>query len=237
MNLAAGIQESLLPEDYPEGGPVELRGWCMSASETGGDFYDFFDLGGERTGIVIGDATGHGMGAALLVFIARSTLKALLTRSGDLEDIVRTMNDLVEADAEDDRFLTFFFGVLDHRTRVLRFTSAGHDPPFVYRPGSDEFLPLRATGIPLGIFPGSRFPASDAVLAAGDFLVFGTDGIWEAVNPAGQQYGKARLEEAIRRHHALPLADAAERIREEILAFHEGLDRRDDITAVFLRVK
>jgi sigma-B regulation protein RsbU (phosphoserine phosphatase) len=177
------------------------------------------------------------MGAALLVFIARSTLKALLTRTEDLEDILRTMNDLLEADAEDDRFLTLCFGVLDRRTRVLRFTSAGHDPPFIYRPATGEFVALRATGIPLGIFPGSRYPTSEVVLCSGDFVVFGTDGIWEAANPDGRQYGKDRLMDAIRRHHARPLAEAAEAIREEILAFHAGQDRRDDITAVFLRVR
>ena len=140
MNLASSIQNALLPGGYPDTPELELRAWCMSATETGGDFYDFFDMGDDRTGIVIGDATGHGMGAALFVFIARATFKALLTRSSDLEDIVRTMNDLLEADSDDGRFLTFFFGVFDRRTRTLSFTSAGHDPPLIYRASRDEFV-------------------------------------------------------------------------------------------------
>jgi sigma-B regulation protein RsbU (phosphoserine phosphatase) len=237
MNLAAGIQNSLLPGDFPDALELSLCGWCMSATETGGDFYDYFDMGDGRTGIVIGDATGHGIGAALFVFIARATLRALLTRTNDLEDIVRTMNDLLEADSDDGHFLTFFFGIFDHDTRVLRFTSAGHDPPFVYRPSADTFLDHRATGIPLGIFPGSRFPTIEIALRSGDFLLFGTDGMWESANPRGELYGKARLRDAIRTHHSRPLADASEAIRQEILAFHESAARRDDITAVFMRVK
>lgn len=237
MNLAADIQNALLPGEYPDAPELELRGWCMSASETGGDFYDFFDMGNDRTAIVIGDATGHGMGAALFVFIARATFKALLTRTTDLEDIVRTMNDLLEADSEDEHFLTFFFGVFDRRTRVLSFTSAGHDPPFIYHPSTDSFVEERATGIPLGIFAGSRFPTMDVALGPGDFLVFGTDGIWEAANARGEQYGKARLKSAIRAHHARPLVEASEAVRQDILDFHEGAPRRDDITAVFMRVK
>jgi len=237
MGLAAGLQASLLPPPYPANDAFELLGWCMSATETGGDFYDFFDMGQGRTGLVVGDATGHGMRAALAVFIARATLRALLTRSGDLPDIMRTLNDLVERDTEDGRFLTFFFGVFDRRTRVLEYTSAGHDPPFIYRPGDDSLREPRATGIPLGIFPGVPFPTVSVPLEPGDFLVFGTDGIWEAGNRAGELYGKDRLRAAIRAHHALPLAEASERIRRDILEFHDGAERRDDITAVFLRVK
>jgi sigma-B regulation protein RsbU (phosphoserine phosphatase) len=237
MKLASDIQNALLPGPYPAKPEFELHAWCMSASETGGDFYDFFDMGEDRTGIVIGDATGHGIGAALYVFIARATFKALLTRTHDPEDIVRTMNDLLEEDADDGRFLTFFFGVFDHRTRLLSFTSAGHDPPIIYRATKDDFVDKRSTGIPLGIFPGSPFPVAEVVLVPGDFLVFGTDGIWEAANPRNEQYGKGRLREAMRKHHARPLEEASEAIRREILDFHEGGPRRDDITAVCMRVK
>ena len=237
MNLAASIQNGLLPSSYPENAAFELRGWCMSATETGGDFYDYFEMDGERTGIVVGDATGHGMGAALMVFIARSSLRALLTSSRDLRGIMERMNDLVEADCASDRFLTFFFGTFHHETRVLEFTSAGHDPPFIYRPAEDRFLDFDPTGIPLGIFAGSEYPTTAVTLQPGDLLLFGTDGIWEAADPKGTLFGKDRVRAAIRSHHALTLPAFSERIRKEILAYHEGAERRDDITAVFLRVK
>lgn len=237
MNLASSIQNGLLPQSCPDNDAIELLGWCMSATETGGDFYDYFGMDDDRTGLVIADATGHGMGAALMVFIARSTLRALLTSRRELGEIMRTLNDLVEADCASDRFLTFFFGTLDHATRELEFASAGHDPPFIYRPSEDRFLEFRPMGIPLGIFAGADFPTQRVALLPGDLLLFGTDGIWEAMNPADELFGKDRVREAIRADHALPLPELSERFRERILAWHEGGERRDDITAVFLRVK
>lgn len=237
MDLAASIQNGLLPSAYPANDAFEMLGWCMSATETGGDFYDFFPMEDGRTGIVIADATGHGMGAALMVFIARASLRALLTASRDLPAVMATLNDLVAADCASDRFLTFLFGAYRPDTRLLEFASAGHDPPFVYRPAEDRFLEFEPSGIPLGIFAGSDFPAVSAPLARGDLLLFGTDGIWEAADPSGRLLGKDRVRELLRVHHGLPLPALSERFREEILAYHAGGERRDDITAVFLRVK
>lgn len=237
MNLAADIQNGLLPDSHPENDAFEMLGWCMSATETGGDFYDFFPMDRGRTGIVIADATGHGMGAALLVFIARASLRALLTSTRDLSAVMATLNDLVEADSASDRFLTFLFGTFDPATRVLEFASAGHDPPFVYRPSADRFLEFLPTGIPLGIFAGADFPTTSVTLEPGDLLLFGTDGIWEAVDPEGRLLGKDRVRALLRGLHARPLPETSARFREEILAYHAGGERRDDITAVFLRVK
>lgn len=237
MNLAADIQNGLLPASHPENDAFEMLGWCMSATETGGDFYDFFPMDGGRTGIVVADATGHGMGAALLVFIARASLRALLTSSRDLSAVMATLNDLVEADSASDRFLTFLFGRFDPATRAFEFASAGHDPPFLYRPAEDRFLEFLPTGIPLGIFPGADYPTTSVRLAPGDLLLFGTDGIWEAADPAGRLLGKERVRALLRELHARPLPELSARFREEILAHHAGGERRDDITAVFLRVK
>ncbi len=237
MNLAADIQNGLLPASHPENDAFEMLGWCLSASETGGDFYDFFPMDRGRTGIVIADATGHGMGAALLVFIARASLRALLTSSRDLSAVMGTLNDLVEADSAPDRFLTFLFGTFDPATRAFEFASAGHDPPFLYRPAEDRFLEFRPTGIPLGILAGARFPTTTVALQRGDLLLFGTDGIWEAADPEGRMLGKDRVRALLRALHARPLPELSERFREETLAYHAGGERRDDITAVFLRVK
>ena len=237
MNLASDIQKALLPKEHPSTDHLETAGWCMSASETGGDFYDFPDMGEGRTGVVIGDATGHGMGAALIVFIARSTLKALLDGEHDLEKVVTRMNDLVEQELDDDRFITFYFGVFDEATHTLVYTSAGHDPPLVYRPSTDEFFEQIATGTPLGILPGMEFPTEEIVLESGDFLILGTDGIWEARNHEGEFYGKDRLKAIVREVHARPVEEASERIRQQILDFHQGAEQLDDITAVFVRIK
>lgn len=236
MNLASHVQASLAPREVESWPGLEIAGWCVTATETGGDFYDYFDLGDGKTGIVIADATGHGMGAALLVFIARSTLRALLTHTQDLARVMGTMNDLVEADSDDDRFLTCFFGILDRETRVLDYCCAGHDPPIIRHAAVGRIEELATGGIPLGMFPGVEYPVASYRLDPGDFVVLGTDGIWEARNPAGEFFGKQRLREAVEDTHELPVPEASERIRRAILDFHEGEERYDDITAVVFRV-
>jgi phosphoserine phosphatase RsbU/P len=232
MNLASEIQISMFPAEHESHPGLDIAGWCVTATETGGDFYDYFDLGNGKTGIVIADATGHGMGAALLAFIARATLRALLTSSQDLAEVMRVMNDLVEADSDDARFLTCFFGVLDRGLGHLDYCIAGHDPPLVRRAATGEIVELETGGIPLGMFPGVRYDVSRFQLRKDDFVVLGTDGIWEARNRAGEFHGKERLLRAMHETYALPTHVASRRIREGILEFHEGGERLDDITAV-----
>jgi phosphoserine phosphatase RsbU/P len=236
MNLAAQVQASLAPRELESWPGLEIAGWCVTASETGGDFYDYFDLGNGKTGIVVADATGHGMGAALLVSIARATLRALLTHTRSLGDVMRAMNDLLEADSDDGHFLTCFFGILDRGTGVLDYCSAGHDPPIVRRAATGTIEEPATGGIPLGMFRGTEFPVAQVRLDPGDFVVLGTDGIWEARSPAGEFFGRHRLIRVVEETHALPTPEASARIRRAILDFHEGGERLDDITAVVFRV-
>jgi sigma-B regulation protein RsbU (phosphoserine phosphatase) len=236
MKLASDVQASMLPGLPPTRPGVELAGWNIPCDETGGDYYDFLDMGDGRTGIVIGDATGHGMGAALMMFVVRSSLRALLTQRHDLVSIMATMNDLVEESSASHRFMTFFFGVVDEEARLLTYTNAGHDPPLVYRPSTGEFLELSGTGVPLGVLPGSQYGVDTAPLRPGDLWIFGTDGIWEARNASGEFFGKERLQELTRSISALSVEEASRRLREEVVAFHGGAEQRDDITAVLMRV-
>lgn len=236
MQLASRIQQSLLPLEAPELDGIQLEGWSIACTETGGDYYDFIDMGDGKTGIVIGDATGHGMGAALMMFIVRSILHALLTKSRDLVEIVSTMNTMVERDTQDDRFMTFFFGVLDRKTRRLVYTSAGHDPAILYHPKTRKFAALESTGAPLGIVGGTDYPAEEIVLEPGDCLLFGTDGIWESRNPGGETYGLERLRRIIIECHGEELAEISRRVKEDVVRFRGDGRQRDDITAVFLKV-
>ncbi len=236
IQLASTIQKSLLPETPPVMEGVDIDGWSMACTETGGDYYDYFPMDDGKIGIVIGDATGHGMGAALMMFIVRSTLYALLMQSSDLTHVVSTMNDRVERDTQDDRFMTFFFGILDRKSGRISYTSAGHDPPALFRPGTGDFIELKSTGIPLGIMAGSVFTEESAELRPGDCLVFGTDGIWEARNPAGERYGCRRLRDLIARHHREDAREISAVVRDDILRFRGAGSQLDDITAVFVKV-
>jgi serine phosphatase RsbU (regulator of sigma subunit) len=236
MQLASRVQASLLPRRAPLRRGVELAGWNIPASETGGDYFDFIDLGDGRTAVVIADATGHGMGAALMMFIVRSTLRALLTARGDLAALMATMNDLIEEASADDRFMTLFAGVIDAEGETVTYASAGHDPPLIWTPERGEVVePDLRAGVPLGVLPGSTYRVHERVLRPGDTWVLGTDGIWEARDPEGRFYGKSRLAERIREGASLPLARLSDVIREDVLGFHGDAPPVDDITAVLLR--
>jgi sigma-B regulation protein RsbU (phosphoserine phosphatase) len=238
MRLAASVQAGLLPDSAPPHAAVEITGWNIPCDETGGDYFDFVDLGEGRTAIVIGDATGHGMGAALMMFIVRSTLRALLTQSSDLESILQTMNDLIEEVSDDHRFMTLFIGVVDARGETLTYATAGHDPPLVHRPGAMGFVELPPTGgVPLGVLPGSRYRVVELRLRPGDVWVFGTDGIWEARDAERRFYGKDRVMSLVRAAAHESIGEISRRLREDVLAFHRGTTRRDDITAVLMKVR
>ncbi len=237
MAMATDIQQRFLPKEAPRIPGYDLSGWSVPCSETGGDYFDFMDLGEGRTGIVVADATGHGMGAALVMFIVRASFRALLTRTHDLCEVLRAANDLLEADVEDGKFMTFFFGVLDAGARKITWASAGHDPAIIYRLETDEFLELRSTGIPLGVLSGVDFEEKEMELRPGDTVIMGTDGIWEARNRSGEFYGRDRLRALMRETGGDPLPAVADRLHEEILAYHDGAKQRDDITAAFLRVE
>src|SRR5215216_3985467 len=155
LRLARSIQRASLPEEVPQ-----LEGWQISpfyrpAREVGGDFYDFFELEEGRLGIVVGDATGHGVPAALVMASARSMLRAVAQASDSPGDVLRRVNDPLATDIPANMFVTCFYAILDPESSSLTYANAGHDLPYLYRNGGAE--ELRARGMPLGIMPGMSY--------------------------------------------------------------------------------
>ena len=232
------MQKNLLPRKAPDIEGFDLAGRSIPADQTGGDYYDFLDMSEHRektVGIVIGDVTGHGVGAALLMATARAVLRSGASPFDDLSRLAATVNERLVLDTDTGRFMTLFYMVLDAKERVARWISAGHDPAFVYIGGAfDEFA---GNDIPLGIERTWVFKEEAREgLAPGTLIVVGTDGIWEARNPAGDMYGKDRLRDVIRANNG----DACEQIIEAIIAdvkSHIGTgEQDDDITCVAVRV-
>ncbi|MHC4561734.1 MAG: SpoIIE family protein phosphatase [Planctomycetota bacterium] len=240
LELAMEVQQHLLPEESPELDGFDVAGKSIYCDETGGDYYDFIDLldmGPGKLGVAVGDVTGHGIGAALLMASARAVLRSQAGHAGgDLSGLFELLNHHLVRDTGDARFMTLFYGLLDSDARTLSWTSGGHDPALWLRRATGAFEELPNLGIPLGILEGQTFEASGPItLATGDVVVIGTDGIWEAANEAGEMFGKDRLREII----AAKADEAARYIYAAIVdAVRDHLGdcpQEDDITLVAIK--
>jgi serine phosphatase RsbU (regulator of sigma subunit) len=233
LQVARRIQQASLPKEVPT-----LEGWQISpyyqpAREVGGDFYDFFELPNEHLGLVVGDATGKGVPAALVMSSARSMLRALAQASESSPGVVlRRANDPLVMDIPANMFVTCFYAVLDLNSGSLTYANAGHDLPYLHRNGEAEAL--RARGMPLGLMPGMSYEQKEIELDAGEAALFYSDGLVEAHNSEGEMFGFPRLRALIAEHgEEGSLEDV---LLEELYSFvEEGWEQEDDITLLTLR--
>ncbi|MBI3271608.1 MAG: SpoIIE family protein phosphatase [Planctomycetes bacterium] len=238
LGIAKEIQVGLLPKKPPEVAAMDIAGWSLACDETGGDYYDYIELGDGRLGVVIGDVSGHGVGSALLMASARAFLRGLIISFADPSDVLFRLNNLLAKDMEAGRFMTLLLGILDPKKRTFIYTSAGHDAPVLHRGATGEIKELESTGFPLGIIEDGDFPKAEEIqLDAGDQLLFMTDGVWEAMDREQQPYGRERMCECLRRNHVLASKDIIQCIYRDQLDFIRGAPQHDDITMVLITAK
>jgi serine phosphatase RsbU (regulator of sigma subunit) len=232
LRLARSIQQASLPKEVPE-----LEGWEISplyrpAREVGGDFYDFLQLPNGRLGLVVGDATGKGVPAALVMASARSMLRALAQASNPPGDVLRRVNDALVTDIPANMFITCFYAILDLENGRLVYANAGHDLPYLHRNGDCE--ELRARGMPLGLMPGMSYEQKEIFLHAGEAALFYSDGLVEAHDPKGEMFGFPRLRALVAEHSED--RSLGNFLLEELYSFvGEGWEQEDDITLLTLR--
>lgn len=240
LALAREVQQQLLPLAAPVFDGLDVAGASRYCDETGGDYYDFLDLrevGRNTLGAVIGDVSGHGIAAALLMATARALLhgaagSAAVTPAAMIADL----NRLLAADVRPGHFLTLFALFVDLDAREFSWSSAGHDAALWRQAETGQVLELAGDDIPLGIDRSWQFhPSRRASFAAGDVVMLSTDGLWETQSPAGERFGKPRLRELLREHHDVPAAELARLVLREVARFRGGLPQRDDMTVVILR--
>ncbi len=233
LHLARRIQQASLPESVPS-----LEGWEISprykpAREVGGDFFDFLELEDDRLGMVVGDATGKGVPAALVMSTTCGMLRAV-TQASDYSpgEVLQRVNEALSTRIPANMFVTCFYGVLDPRTGSFAYANAGHDLPYVRSGGDAE--ELMARGMPLGLMPGVSYEEKEIVLGAGDRALFYSDGLVEAHNPEGEMFGFPRLQALVAEHaEGEPLVDF---LMDELYSFTgERWEQEDDITLVTLQ--
>lgn len=190
--VARQVQLALQPSRHPD-----VPGWLVwsysrPANDVGGDLVDYIDMGGFRHGIVLGDVAGKGLGAALLTAKLQATLRAMLPDAASLDDLGRRVNAILHADGLDNRYATLFFAQLEHDSGQLRYLNAGHNPPFVIRDGTVERL--HPSSYPLGMLATAEYEEGSVELGPGEIMLAYSDGLTEANNENGDEFGIARLE-------------------------------------------
>ena len=232
LQVARRIQQASLPKEVPELEGWEITPYYQPAREVGGDFYDFFELQDGWVGVVVGDATGKGVPAALVMASTRSMLRALAQASNSPAEVLRRVNDALVTDIPTNMFVTCFYAILDPESATLSYANAGHDLPYLHRNGNAE--ELRARGMPLGLMPGMGYEEKEITLEAGEATLFYSDGLVEAHDPEGEMFGFPRLSALVAEHGKENSLE--ETLLEELYAFvGEGWEQEDDITLLTLR--
>src|SRR5215203_4893394 len=236
LRLARSIQRASLPEEVPT-----LEGWQISpyyqpAREVGGDFYDFHFLSEGRVGLVVGDATGKGVPAALVMSTTCGMLQLAAQEldSSSPGEVLSRVNETLLARIPSNMFVTCFYCILDPESATLSYANAGHDLPYVLRSSGGECEELRARGMPLGIMPGMSYEEKETILNSGEAALLYSDGLVEAHNPQGEMFGFPRLRALIAEHGVeRSLGDS---LLEELYSFvGDGWEQEDDITLLTLR--
>jgi serine phosphatase RsbU (regulator of sigma subunit)/predicted ester cyclase len=234
LRVARSIQQASLPKEVPT-----LEGWEISpryqpAREVGGDFYDFHLLSEGRLGVVVGDATGKGVPAALVM---STTCGMLQVAAGALDssspgEVLEQVNETLLARIPQNMFVTCFYAILDPKSGTLRYANAGHDLPYLHRDGNAE--ELKARGMPLGLMPQMGYEEKQIVLEAGEVTLLYSDGLVEAHDPKGEMFGFPRLRALVAEH--AEESSLEDFLMEELYTFvGEGWEQEDDITLLTLK--
>ncbi|MFH5832492.1 SpoIIE family protein phosphatase [Halalkalibaculum sp. DA384] len=237
LNIAKTIQRGLLPDPIPEIEGIDLSATNVSSYQVGGDYFDVAQTPDGNYLFAIGDVTGKGVPAALLMANLQAMLHVLLPIEITLAEATDQINDIMYENTPSDKFITFFWGKYYNEDKSFRFVNAGHNPPIWLRKGENESRELEEGGLILGAMPTTTpYHEERIILSEGDILVFYTDGVTEAMNPEQtEEYGEERLLECVRKNRDGAAKEIQDAIIQEVNAFSEDT-QYDDITLVVLKV-
>ena len=237
LEIAREVQERLFPQRLPSVPGLDYCGRCRPAREVGGDYYDFLELPEGKLGIAIGDVSGKGIGAALLMANLEASLRGQALVADDLAELMSRVNGLILDASSPNRYATLFYAAYDPRSRQLSYVNAGHNPPVILRKSDAACVVFRLeNGGPVIGLLRQRYHQESFALEPGDLIVLFTDGISESMNARDEEWGEERLIEFAKTCHGLPAFEVMTRIMAAAEAFAAGVSQHDDMTLAVLRV-
>jgi len=234
LEVARQVQLELLPPRDPELAGFDISAYNFPTEEVSGDYYDWVRIYDDQIGVVIADVSGKGVPAALLMAFLRASLRAA-THIGYAPHIsMSKVNYLLWESIERNQFVTAFYGILDATNRTLAYANAGHNPPLLIDAEGKARFDERG-GVPLGMFRDTRYYEHYLTLAPGEILVLYTDGVTEAANPTGEEYGLKRLIEAVKKNRDLAARELIDSIEQDVIKWTDGLGATDDVTFFIIK--
>jgi sigma-B regulation protein RsbU (phosphoserine phosphatase) len=241
LQLATEVQQNLLPQAAPSLPGLDIAGLSSYCDETGGDYYDYLEIPQDpfsATAVVVGDVSGHGVHAALLMASARAALRLRASLPGGPAEIIADVNRRFTSDVGcSGAFMTLFYLAIDRPCKTIRWVRAGHDPAICYDPVSERFEEFGGQGVPLGVDETAAFEESEKKeLRPGEIIFIGTDGIWETTAPDGRLFGKKNLSDLIRTFSGRSAGEITQEVLKALEAFRQGRKPSDDITMVVIKI-
>jgi phosphoserine phosphatase RsbU/P len=246
LALAAEVQRRLLPVQAPECAVLELAGYCQPARGVGGDYYDFFKFDDQQVGIAIADVAGKGIAAALQMSTVQATLRSLVSgaaahhsnNGSSVAMMVGTLNRLLRNSTGGANYVTFFYAEFDESTRQLAYVNAGHNPPILFRAnGANDFRQLSCGGMFVGMFEHCGYEQEVVQMQPGDVLIGFTDGLSEAINVNGEEFGEERIMATLASTTGLTINKIRDEVVRRAATWCAGAPQHDDLTFIVLKVK
>ena len=235
MRMARDIQLNLLPDSSPDIPGFDIKTINQPAKSVGGDYLDFISLSPSRLGFCVGDITGKGMPAAMLMANLQATLRSHAIIFDDCCKCMEGTNELLFRSTEPSKFATLFYGILDYENSTLQYTNGGHDDALLFRQnGSVE--KLESTGLLLGVVEKSNYEMGTISFETDDILLLYTDGITEAMNPNDEEYGLDRLTELVLENRGQSAEETLNLVLQDVNKHADGASQSDDITMMVLKV-
>jgi serine phosphatase RsbU (regulator of sigma subunit) len=241
LSLAMEVQQNLLPKANPKIEGLDIAGKSIYCDETGGDYYDFLEVGHPaegKIGIVVGDVSDHGIPSALLMATVRALIRQRCSSFGKIDRVVSDVNRQLAADVKDSgRFMTLFYSEIERPNKTIRWVNAGHEPAMIYDPVTDNFSDLNGgNNLALGVFEDTEFKEAQQEIAPGQIITMATDGIWEARNPKGEMFSKDRIHKIIRRNATKTANDIQNAVLDALERFRKDVKLEDDVTLVVIKI-